>query len=261
MIYITGDCHGDFQRFTKQQRKKLPYQFTEQDFMMICGDFGLLWCKDKELVYNLRWLSTLPPVILWVQGNHENYDMIAEYSLELWHGGLVRHIVRDRIILLERGQVFEIEGKRFLTFGGASSHDVQGGILDKTSPDYKAEKKRAVKRQLPYRVRHETWWEQELPTEEEMQRCQENLSKVDDTVDCVVTHCLSSRMQEELEYHYGGGLGPKLYEPDILTDFFDELEEKLQYKLWFCGHYHVNLRLDDKHMVLYDEIRCLNEFL
>lgn len=260
MIYVTGDCHGDFQRFTKQQRKQLPFALTEHDSMLVCGDLGLLWARDKELEYNLQWLSRLPCRILWVQGNHENYDMIAEYPLESWHGGYVRQIVRDRIILLERGEIFELEGKRFLTFGGASSHDVQGGILDRTSPNYQEDRRRAVKRKLPYRVKHESWWEQELPTEEEMQRCRDNLSKVNYKVDYVITHCLSSSMQEELEDYYGGGIGPKLYEQDILTDFFEELEEKLQYRLWICGHYHLNLRLDEKHMILYKDIRCLEDF-
>lgn len=67
--------------------------------------------------------------------------MIAEYPLEWWNGGKVRHIARDKIILLERGQVFTIEGNRFFTFGGASSHDIQGGILDRDSPTYDKEKK------------------------------------------------------------------------------------------------------------------------
>lgn len=50
--------------------------------------------------------------------------MIKEYQLEEWNGGKVRHIVRDKIILLERGQVFNIDDKTFFTFGGASSHDI-----------------------------------------------------------------------------------------------------------------------------------------
>lgn len=58
-----------------------------------------------ELEYSLQWLSRLPFNILWVQGNHENYNMIAEFPIEEWNGGKVRHIVRDKIILLERGQI------------------------------------------------------------------------------------------------------------------------------------------------------------
>ena len=149
MIYLTGDCHGDFYRFTKRQRLKLPFLLGDNDYVIVCGDLGLLWVKDEEFAYNLEWLSRLPFTILWVQGNHENYDLIAEYPMEMWHGGKVRHIVRDKIILLERGQVFHVEGKNFFTFGGASSHDVEGGVLDINSPTYAQEKKAARKSGLP----------------------------------------------------------------------------------------------------------------
>ena len=48
MIYITGDCHCDFRRFTKKQLKLLPFEMTEKDYVIVCGDFGLLWAKDAE---------------------------------------------------------------------------------------------------------------------------------------------------------------------------------------------------------------------
>ena len=106
MIYITGDTHADFSRFTKRQRCRLPFKLTEKDIVIVCGDFGLLWERnDKTLKYNLDWMSRLPFKILWVSGNHENYDMLEDYQLEEWHGGKVRHILRDQIIYLERGQV------------------------------------------------------------------------------------------------------------------------------------------------------------
>lgn len=258
MIYITGDCHGNFGRFTKHQRIKLPFSLGKNDYVIVCGDLGLLWVKDKEFEYNLKWLSSLPFTLLWVQGNHESYSMIAEYPLEMWHGGKVRHIVRDRIILLERGQVFHMEGKSFFTFGGASSHDIQGGILDRTSPDFRKNKKQAIRSGLPYRIRNESWWTEELPSETEMQEGRSNLSEVDYSVDYVISHCLSSGMQDKLESYYGGG--SRLYEQDILTNYFDELEGKLQYRVWFCGHYHVNLQLDEKHMILYKDIVSLDDF-
>ena len=152
MIYITGDCHGDYKRFTKDQRAKLPFELTEKDYIVVCGDMGVLWNESKEFRYKLEWLSQLPFTILWVQGNHENYNMIEEYPIAEWHGGKVRHIVEDKIILLERGQVFTIEDKTFFTFGGASSHDISGGILDQKSPTFKEDYKRAVRSGLPFRI-------------------------------------------------------------------------------------------------------------
>lgn len=267
MIYLTGDCHGDFSRFSRKQRMQLPFDITENDFVILCGDMGLLWAQDREFTYNKKWLSALPFTILWVQGNHENYDMIAEYPVRAWHGGKVRHIVEDKIILLERGQVFEMEGKSFFTFGGASSHDIQGGILDRSSPDYARDRRRANKSGLPYRVRGVSWWEQELPSAVEMQEGRRNLSESGYAVDYVITHCLSGRMQDQLENVLAAGqpIGEGAQEKrnrdkDILTDYFDEIEEKLQYQHWFCGHYHENLRLDEKHTVLYKDIIGLSDW-
>ncbi len=258
MIYLTGDCHGDFHRFARRQREKLSVEPGEGDQVIVCGDLGLLWAKDREFEYHLKWLSGLPFTILWVQGNHENYNMIAEYPLEQWQGGRVRHIVRDKIILLERGQIFHMEGKSFFTFGGASSHDIQGGILDRSSPDFRKDRKRAVRSGLPYRIRNESWWEQELPTDAEMREGMDNLSEAGFSVDYVITHCLSGSMQDQLGSLYGDD--PRTYEPDILTDYFEELEKQIRYRCWFCGHYHINLELDEKHVILYKDIVCLDDF-
>ena len=144
-------------------------ELTKEDYIIICGDFGLCWAKDKTFEYHCKNFAEKPYTILWVQGNHENYDMIGEYPLEEWHGGKARHIIRDKVILLERGQVFEIDGKTFFTFGGASSHDIQGGILDRQTVDFAEQKRRADRNYLPYRILQESWWPQELPTEGELQ--------------------------------------------------------------------------------------------
>ena len=123
-------------------------ELTQEDYIIICGDFGLCWAKDKTFEYHCKNFAEKPYTILWVQGNHENYDMIGEYPREEWHGGKVRHIIRDKVILLERGQVFEIEGKSFFAFGGASSHDIQGGILDRQTVDFAEQKRRADRAHL-----------------------------------------------------------------------------------------------------------------
>lgn len=262
MIYITGDCHADFRRFESKGRCKLPFKLSKEDSVIICGDFGLLWAKDEAYEYNLKWLSNLPFRILWVQGNHENYNMIEEYPLEEWHGGQVRHIVRDKIILLERGQVFRIEDKTFFTFGGASSHDIQGGVLDRDDPDYDELRMLANMRGLPYRVLNLSWWKQELPSEAEIQRGNTNLSKVGYQVDYVISHCASNRIQDAIETYYlkQHGWGCGFYSKDILTNYFEELENKLNYKHWFFGHYHDEIEIDEKHTLLYQNIVPLDSY-
>ena len=148
MIYITGDTHGYFTRFSAKRLRKAGMELTQEDYIIICGDFGLCWAEDKTFEYHCKNFEEKPYTILWVQGNHENYDMIGEYPLEEWHGGKVRHIIRDKVILLERGQVFEIDGKTFFHLRRGIFHDIQGGILDRQTVDF-AEQKRRADRNYP----------------------------------------------------------------------------------------------------------------
>ena len=74
-IYITGDCHGDYRRFSA---KRFPEQkeMTKDDCVIICGDFGF-WSYDKEQLWWRKWLEEKPFTTLWVDGNHENFDLLA----------------------------------------------------------------------------------------------------------------------------------------------------------------------------------------
>ena len=249
MIYITGDTHGEYGRFSKKKMMKKGLELSEQDYVIICGDFGLCWAKDGTFDYECKFFGNKKYTILWVQGNHENYDMIAEYPIEMWHGGNVRHIVRDKVILLERGQVFEIEGNTFFTFGGASSHDIQGGILEREDVDFKKKKQKLKAAKLFYRINHESWWKEELPNDAEMEEGRKTLAQHGYKVDYVITHCCTNRVQEQLNEEYKREL-----EPDVLTDYFQELEGMLQYRHWYCGHYHLDVNFDEKHTILYHKM-------
>lgn len=39
MIYITGDCHRNFERFNKSIFTE-QVEMVKEDFVIICGDFG-----------------------------------------------------------------------------------------------------------------------------------------------------------------------------------------------------------------------------
>lgn len=248
MIYITGDTHGNFARFSKKSLIRQQVELTDRDFVIVCGDFGLCWARDKTFEYNCKLFSNKQYTVLWVSGNHENYDMIEEFPVELWHGGKVRHIVRNKVILLERGQIFEIAGKTFFTFGGAASHDIQGGILDPADPMFIKKKRMLLASggQNHFRILHESWWSQELPTAIELQDGLRNLENVNYKVDYVITHCCSTSLQNKL----CSGI-PDMYQPDILTDYFDDLEKKLQFNHWYFGHYHSDINIADKYTLLY----------
>ena len=50
MIYVTGDCHGNFRRF---QSEYFPEQanMTKDDTVIITGDFGGVWFSDSRADY------------------------------------------------------------------------------------------------------------------------------------------------------------------------------------------------------------------
>ena len=254
MIYITGDTHGEYGRFSNRRMRAQGMELTEEDYVIVCGDFGLCWQNNATFHYECEFFAGKPFTVLWVQGNHENYDFISEFEIEEWNGGKVRHIVRDKVILLERGQVFTIQGKTFFTFGGAASHDIQGGVLDRKDPNYDNLVKKAKKERLPYRILHESWWPEELPSEEEMQEGIRNLEKVNYKVDYVISHCCSTRVQDTLD-----PAPYKLFAADVLTEYFEQLEEKLEFTDWYFGHYHMDQRIDNKHMLLYKSIVKLEQ--
>ncbi len=66
--------------------------------------------------------------------------------------------VRSSIIHLMRGQVYEIESKRFFTMGGASSHDIQDGILESDDPKFRQKCRVLNARNALYRVNYHSWW-------------------------------------------------------------------------------------------------------
>ena len=161
------------------------------------------------------------------------------------NGGKV-HKIRPSVIHLMRGQVFEIDGKSIFAFGGASSHDIAGGILEPDDPDFKKKKKELDRGWYPYRINHVSWWKQELPSEEEMQEGIENLAAHDNKVDFIVTHCCASSTQTLL----GGGL----YKTDILTEYHEKIRQNTRFKKWFFGHYHDNRNVNIEEILIYEQM-------
>lgn len=220
---------------------------TKEDYVIICGDFGGVWNKEvenKEEKHLLDWLEGKPFTTLFVDGNHENFDRLYSYPVELWHGGKV-HKIRPSVIHLMRGQIYEIDGKSFFTFGGASSHDIESGILDPEDPDFKEKKEWLDREWRSYRVNHITWWAQELPSEEEMQEGRANLTAHDNQVDFIVTHCCATSTQMLID--------EQKLKPDIETDYLEEIKQTIQFKKWFFGHYHDNRNVSKKEILIYEQ--------
>lgn len=208
MFYITGDLHGEYD-IHKLSSKRFPMgnNLTRDDYLIICGDFGLVWNNGNSEMYWRDWLNSKPWTTLFIDGNHEKFPLLNRYPITQKWGGKV-HQIEDNIYHLMRGQVFEIDGKTFFTMGGASSHDIQ------------------------YRTKNVDWWEEELPNEAEMQEELANLDKYNWKVDCVITHCAPTGFIATCI-----NMG---YSPDTFTEYLQHIDDKLDYEHWYMGHYHLD---------------------
>lgn len=123
MIYVTGDTHANID-IAKLNTTKFPQQkeLTKNDFVIICGDFGLCWDGSHREMWWQDWLTAKNFTTLWIDGNHENFDMLYQFPLIDKFGGKVREIAPD-IYHLDRGQVLAIDGKKIFCMGGARSVD------------------------------------------------------------------------------------------------------------------------------------------
>ena len=243
MIYITGDTHSDFSRFT-EENFPIQSEMTKDDYIIICGDFGGVWTFEEESRREkeaLDWLNNKNFTTLFVDGNHENYTRLYNYPIEEWKGGKV-HKIRDSVLHLMRGEIFDIDNKKIFAFGGARSHDIQDGILnlDEEEKIYEYRKRGAY-----FRIRDFSWWDLELPTNQEMENGIENLEKINYKVDYIISHCCPTSIQALIN---------PIYKRDILTDYLQQISEKCTFKKWYFGHYHDYRQVNAQFTLLYEDI-------
>lgn len=231
MILVTGDIHGriDIGKLSNKQNptiKSLAKKMTKEDFLIICGDFGLVWNNDKEDIWWRKWLDEKPYTTLFVDGNHENYDLLEQFPEVDYRGGKA-HKIGKTIYHLKRGHMFELQGKKFFAFGGAESHDKE------------------------YRTYGVSIWKRELPDESEYETALATLEANDYKTDYIITHCAPNFVQDEIRERFR-----RDYCENDLTRFLAQIEPKTDYKAWFCGHYHMDRQsaVQPKIKILYNKI-------
>lgn len=89
-VYVTGDIHGDPTRLSKNSfyEQKNFSNNKDENVVIILGDFGLVWNRDKESKqekYWLDWLNKKPFTTIFVDGNHENHKRLSTYPIKEWH--------------------------------------------------------------------------------------------------------------------------------------------------------------------------------
>lgn len=232
-VYITGDCHGEFSHIKFFCKR---FNLNSDDTIIICGDSGLNYYKYKKNKKYKEYLNELGVQFLIVQGNHEcdhsgllNDKEYGNYYLKV--EGKNKFIIEDEfpnLKFLLNGEGYELGDYNVLVIGGAYSVDKEYRIVNKLG-----------------------WWCNEQPTKEEKTRAIEVCEEHDYKFDFVITHTAPLKY-EPVEVFLPWIEQDKV---DKRTEIWlDELENQLDYKMWYAGHYHINKHIDNLHFLFNDII-------
>lgn len=217
MIYVTGDTHGDYSRFRDPAVKKL----RRGDTLIICGDFGFFWDGSRKEKSIIKKIIGKGYTVAFLDGCHENFDILESFSITEWNGGKAR-VIDKNLVHLMRGQVYTIEGKKIFTFGGGHSQD------------------------FDFRRSSDNWWKREKPSHEEIIEAIDNLKRHDNTVDYVITHeppvslkdCLNVDVLQRLEVHA----------------LFEDIIKTCSYQKWFFGKCHIDKHIPIKFFAVFNNV-------
>lgn len=228
MIFITGDTHGEFSRFSPAAFPEGSLMTKEDYIGIIAGDFGGNFLGNKWGLKDLDLLGSRPFTTCFIDGNHENFPWINKLpSMKKW-GGEVGYIRTSGgyIYHLKRSELYTIQGKTFFTLGGAYSIDKQ------------------------FRRAGIDWYEDEAITFKDFEKAIKNLEEVDWTVDYVITHAPPVSKVIEL------GFKRFSLKEDISVYYLQEIYDRMKsFKKWYFGHMHVDKYLSEDFIAIYESIR------
>ena len=230
MVFLTGDIHGDVRQALWAIQR---YEITKNDILILLGDVGLnYYGNDHGDKKRKKLLNKADVPILCIHGNHEARPAsIPTYHEDVWHGGIV--YVEDafpNILFAKDGSLFDLEGKKAIALGGAYS-------VDKF-----------------YRLSHGiNWFPDEQPSDEIKKEAEKMLDGIQWKVDVVLSHTCPGRYIPIEAFM--PGLDQSMVDQST-EEWLDRIEERLDYQAWYCGHWHINKRIDRMHFLMHD-VECL----
>ena len=225
MVYVTGDIHGDVFRVSEMVTK---YEITPQDIIVLLGDVGMnYYGNTRGDRRNKERLNQLGIPILCIHGNHEmRPSTIPGYREEKWNGGIVYTEEECHNLLFAKdGEVYDLQGCKAIAIGGAYS-------VDKW-----------------YRLpRGLNWFSDEQPSEEIKKRVESKLESIGWQIDAVLSHTCPTRYIP-LEAFISGVNQSTV--DNSTEQWLDTIAERLDYQAWYCGHWHIEKRIDRMHFLFH----------
>lgn len=257
-VFITGDKHGNF--FNTDFDLAIfcnRAETSKDDLLVILGDVGLNYYVAYNPEYNsgkeCKYINTkstkrlkkqieeLPITLLCIHGNHEARPLTVKgYETKQWGSDEVYYEKEYPSILFAKdGAIYDINNQKCLTIGGAYSVD-KFYRLTKAKAGFKEYK----------------WFDDEQPSKETKACLMKNLDG--EIVDNVFTHTCPKKLIP----HEAFLTGVNQDTVDVSTEeFLQQLEEKVIYKNWYCGHYHIDRKKyrESKFTFLFNDIVEMHE--
>ena len=240
MTFITGDTHGNLNADKLQEFAKKHATLTKQDYVIIAGDFGAVWQKDT-LRQDLALYEALPFTVLFVDGNHENHDLLNSFPTTHWNGGKV-HRIAPHIIHLMRGQIFKLPAENstvsIATLGGGESRDKDTRIPGKN------------------------WWAAESITQQDVEEFIQAVKAYPCNIDYCITHAPSIDVTIQLynrSFRQSPHGNPRYYPENCPSDYRVReaiLKSGITPRCIFSGHQHLDEEFElygKKHRLLFKD--------
>jgi len=225
-VFLTGDVHGEHDIKKLSSREWLESKnLSGEDYLIVLGDFGFIWdiTETKWELHYKKWFDEKKFTTLFLDGNHENHTRLLRLDESSFLGGKVG-VVSNSIFHLKRGEIYTIGGKKFLTIGGAKSHDKEN------------------------RIENISWWKEEEISEEQKENTIKNLEKNQYCVDYVLAHTLPDSITKIM------GLEDSSKRNNCsVSKFLDNIIKSVTFKEFYCGHWHEEID-SGKYHILYDRI-------
>lgn len=238
MLLVTGDTHGAFIRIISLIR---DFELTSQDCIIILGDAGFnFYGNQYGDAHKKRRVNSYGVPIFCIHGNHEMRPAtIKTYRREVWHGGTVWvEPEYPNLLFAEDGQLYQFGNRTAFVIGGAYSVD-KFYRLARNPSDPK-------------------WWPDEQPNAATKALVETNLEKLGWNADIVLSHtCPFSYIPTEA---FLPGIDQSSVD-NSTEQWLGGLEKQLSYNTWYCGHWHIDKRIDRMHFLFNgtEEIREMEE--
>ena len=246
-FFVTGDKHRHFDRVKEFCREM---NTRRKDVLIILGDAGFNYYDDKRDDDLKKEISALNITLFCLHGNKENRPQnVGTYGIRSFCGGKVYYEPKyPNIYFAIDGEIYTFEGKKYMVVGGAHSVD----------------KMRCLEEGTPF-------WYDEMPDDTVKATVEQHLLNEENKIYGMMTHTcpidylptemfMSTRQNASIKRKPRKAKSKKLFKPDIDRSteiWLGELEKKLDYEVWFCGHYHVDKQID-KVQMMWRDIRPLH---